>query len=60
MSEVMDFSGLLPKSETQALKFVQDNPLFDGRGVVVGILDTGVRRKILKATSCCTVLCNNH
>ena len=34
--------GLLPKSETQSLQFVQENPTFDGRGIVVGVLDTGV------------------
>jgi len=36
------WSGLLPKEETEASIFVKENPRFDGRGVVVGILDTGV------------------
>jgi len=34
--------GILPKEETQAADFVQQNPEWDGRGVVVGIFDTGI------------------
>ena len=34
-------AGLLPKSETQAADFVRQNPNFDGRGIIVGVLDTG-------------------
>lgn len=32
----------LPTAETGAVKFKKDNPTFDGRGVTIGILDSGV------------------
>lgn len=36
------WDGEVPKDVTQAADFVSTNPGFDGRGVVVGVLDTGV------------------
>jgi len=36
------FRGILPKTSTQALAFIKQNPEYDGRGVVIAIFDTGV------------------
>ena len=41
MTSISWTAGLLPKNETQAADFVQKNPLYDGRGIIVGVLDTG-------------------
>ena len=37
-----DWSAAVPKSEIQALSFIESNPAYDGRGTVIAILDTGV------------------
>jgi tripeptidyl-peptidase-2 len=34
-------AGLLPKRETQSLQFIEAKPSYDGRGIIVGVLDTG-------------------
>ena len=38
----LPFSGIVPKEETNAIQFIKDHPEYDGRGVTIGILDTGV------------------
>ena len=40
--EEPEFDELTPKDSTQAAQFLLDHPEFDGRGIIVAILDTGI------------------
>lgn len=45
MSETMTefpIRAVVPTEETQARSFREQNPTFDGRGILVAVLDTGV------------------
>jgi tripeptidyl-peptidase-2 len=40
--DLNDWSAAVPKSEIQALSFIESHPEYDGRGTVIAVLDTGV------------------
>jgi len=42
MTLIFPSSGIVPRDDTTSGSFVQHNPTFDGRGVIIGVLDTGI------------------
>ena len=42
MTSSFPTQALLPKAETKADVFLANHPKYDGRGIIVGILDTGI------------------
>ncbi|KAG5438331.1 hypothetical protein PCANB_002819 [Pneumocystis canis] len=42
ISYMYPIEGLLPKDEIESLQFIKKYPEYDGRGVIVAVLDTGI------------------
>ena len=42
LMSTLPLAGIVPKEETNAIQFIRDNPDYDGRGITIGIMDTGI------------------